>query len=194
MTLIVPYRDRAQHLENFIPAIQTYLPDAQIVVVEQVKGKDFNRGKLINIGFLETKAAYFCAHDVDMLPMNVDYSPSYGITQLASSAIQLQGYLGGVTMFDRQTFENIGGYHNDFFHRAEDNELMFNLHRLRVFPKDRHGTFINLPHERTGPEFIPHLWIKAQQQRKVQDQLSICEYEVLKKVNEENYTHLTVKV
>lgn len=182
MNIIVPYRDRPQHLEQFIPHMRAYLPNARIVIVEQADDEPFNRAKLLNIGFLEQPGdTHYVFHDIDMLPVDVDYTPNSGVTQLAGSKIQLKDYLGGVTMFDHDTFKRVGGYHNDYFHRAEDNELRFNLHRLKIPVLELHGRFKELPHARKASEFIAALWYKAQQPRKVQDQLSCCKYEVMTK-------------
>lgn len=194
MTIIVPYRNRKDHLDQFIPHMRAYLPDAKIVVVEQVEGKPFNRGKLINVGFKEICSTHFIAHDVDMLPIKVNYDQKPGVTQLASSDIQRYGYLGGVTMFDKETFERAGGYHNDYFHRAEDNEMNFNLHRLRIPVKYRTGEFHNLPHDRTYPEFDHELWEKAQRPREIQDQLQCCNYKVIKWYGTNIYIHITVEL
>lgn len=200
MTIIVPYRDRLQHLEQFIPHMRAYLPDAKIVVVEQADEKLFNRGKLLNIGFLESERdTHYVFHDVDMLPITVDYEPNAGVTQLAGSKIQLRDYLGGVTMVDHDTFKRVGGYNNDYFHRAEDNELRFNLHRLKIPVLELHGRFKQLQHERKAPEFIAALWDKAQKPRNVQDQLGVCKYELVSKdwMTESpirSYMHLKVKL
>jgi hypothetical protein len=194
MTIIVPYRDRPDHLAQFIPHMREYLPEAGIVVVEQAPGKPFNRARLLNIGYLLSRPMYFCMHDVDMLPVKVDYSPRIGATQLAKSDIQKVGYMGGVTMFDAATFEFLGGYHNDYFHRAEDNCLWFNLQRLNIKVLNRFGLFKELPHKRSGPEFIPELWKKAQQPREIQDQLSVCEYEVVDRQEFDTHTHIVVEI
>lgn len=143
---------------------------------------------------METLPSSFCSHDVDMLGIRVDYSFRIGVTQLAGSGIQRFGYLGGVTMFDAETFERAGGYHNDYFHRAEDNEMHFNLHRLRIPVKYRTGSFQNLPHARTGPEFDHELWEKAQKPREVQNQLAICEYTLVSKVKHDTHTHIIVDI
>lgn len=194
MTIITPYRNRQFHLAQFIPHMRAYLPDARILVVEQADDKPFNRGKLINCAFLETRPEYFVAHDVDMLPLQVDYEPVKGVTQLAGSKIQLRDYLGGVTMFDSVTFEKAGGYHNDYFSRAEDNECRFNLQRLKIPVLELHGTFKELPHERKGPEFIQHLWQKAQLPRTVQNQLSVCKYEVVSREVTADYECIKVRL
>ena len=79
--IIVPYRNRDRQLLIFKKAISSYLSDKDInyelIVVEQDDAKTFNRGKLLNIGFLQAKKLkcdYVVFHDVDMLPIDVDYS------------------------------------------------------------------------------------------------------------------------
>lgn len=193
LCIVVPYRNRSDQLKLFIPSMKSYLPDDQIIVVEQADNKPFNRAKLLNIGFLNSKSTHFVFHDVDMLPVKVAYVEREGVTQIAFSDIQLIDYLGGVTMFESKTFCEVGGYHNDYFHRAEDNEMMFNLKRLRIPVLNRFGIFKELPHERTGPEFIPELWKKAQEPR-TKNMLKTCEYELISREVKEGYTHLKVKL
>lgn len=191
LAIIVPYRDRKEHLAQFIPHMNKFIPDAKIVIVEQADVKPFNRGKLLNVGFKETDSFYYCFHDVDHLPISVPYVCSPGVNQLAYSNIQTSNFLGAVTMYDKQTFEKSEGYHNDYFHRAEDNEQMTNLLLKRIFVSHRFGTFHQLPHPRTGPEFIPELWAKAQLPR-TKNMLATCEYDVISKEVFETHTHLKV--
>lgn len=197
MTIIVPYRNRPDHLAEFIPHIRTQCPGAKLLIVEQAEGKPFNRGRLLNIGYLETNPDYFIAHDVDHLPVRFNYSSRKGVTQLASSTIQRHGFLGAVTMYDAKTFDRLGGYNNDYFHRAEDNEMYFNIQRMRWFMnpiQNRFGTFKTLPHPRSGPEFIPELWQKAQQPRIVQNQLAVCKYHVISDVQHPTHRHIIVEI
>ena len=79
--VIVPYRDREAHLIEFRESITNYLKNRDIlfelIVVEQCDDKSFNRGKLLNIGYLKAKELgcdYVVFHDVDMIPIEVDYS------------------------------------------------------------------------------------------------------------------------
>src|ERR1700761_81345 len=79
LKIVVPYRDREEHLANFLPQIHDYLKDAglsyRIVIAEQEGGLAFNRGAMKNAGFLLGGASdYTCFHDVDYLPLNADYS------------------------------------------------------------------------------------------------------------------------
>jgi len=188
MTLLVPYRDREEHLKEFVSCMRHH----DIVIIEQADNKPFNRGKLINAGFLEIQPDHFCAHDIDMIPIKADYSYNM-LTQMASSEIQKVDYLGGVTMYSKTDFLKAGGYHNDFWHRAEDNEMMFNLKRLNILVNKRKCTFRQLPHPRTGPEFIPELWQKAQLFR-TKDMLKTCEYKLISKEVKDGYTHLKVEL
>ena len=81
--IIVPYRDRESHLTKFIENVSPYLKSKkikhEIIVVEQTDDKPFNRGKLLNIGYIKAKelgCGYIVFHDVDMIPIEVDYSYS----------------------------------------------------------------------------------------------------------------------
>jgi len=171
--IIIPYRNRAEHLQEWVGV-------DNVLIVEQAKGKPFNRGKLLNIGFLECDADYLIFNDVDLIP--ITFKIMEGITQLAKSSIQKVDYLGGSTMFDSKTFEQIGGYHNDFWGRAEDNEMMANIKRLELPVRKYIMPFKELPHARPAVEFDADLWEMAQLPRIVQDQLSICTYKVISRI------------
>lgn len=193
ISILVPYRNRENHLLEFVPRLKSHIPNCEIYVAEQADSKPFNRGKLLNALFIEFAPTFFVCHDVDLLPIKVDYSPTFGVTQLVNSDIQKVGYLGGVTMFDIGTFKKIGGYHNDYFHRAEDNELAFQIQRVGIRVNARIGTFVNLPHQRTGPEFIPELWQKAQIPRNI-NMLENCHYTLISRENKGLYTLIKVEL
>jgi hypothetical protein len=139
--IVVPYRNRNQHLSEFLPAIKKYLNNSQIVyeiiVVEQADEKPFNRGKLLNIGTkkaIELGCNYLVLHDVDMLPVDVDYSYSTRPTHLAYNFISenteknivFDEYFGGVTLFPISDFLKINGYSNEYWGWGyEDDDLLF---------------------------------------------------------------------
>ena len=117
--IIVPYRNRVKHLEEFKKSTTDYLNNKGytnyvIIIVEQDNAKLFNRGMLLNIGFKEAKKLrcdYVVFHDVDMLPIYVDYSFSEIPLHLATNFDLISGqdgvfdeYFGGVTMFTIQDF------------------------------------------------------------------------------------------
>jgi hypothetical protein len=141
LAIIVPYRDRKQHLKEFIPYMEKMLSDDEIffeiAIVEQADIKPFNRAKLLNVGFKELENCdYFAFHDVDMLPIDSDYGYPEGPTHLASEVEQFNwglpydGYFGGVTLFDKESFLNINGYSNEYWGwGAEDDDV---LHRCMI--------------------------------------------------------------
>ena len=159
LSIIVPYRDREEHLKQFVPHMENseFLRDLdyEIVIVEQ-DDKPFNRGKLLNVGALESPYAdYYCFHDVDMLPIVSDYSYSSTPTHLAAEAEQFgfklpyQGYFGGVTLFDKHSFIKVNGYSNDYWGwGAEDDDVMFRCVMKEIKPTRKNGRYKSLSHER----------------------------------------------
>ena len=147
--IIVPYRDRESHLTRFIETMSPYLKSKkikhEIIVVEQTDDKPFNRGKLLNIGYLKAKelgCTYVVFHDVDMLPIDVDYSYSELPMHLAtnfeleydkSKNLSFDDYFGGVTMFSSDTFERVNGYSNLYWGWGfEDDDLLFRVNQKKI--------------------------------------------------------------
>ena len=134
--IIVPYRDRPQQLKRFIKHMGEYLIDVnyQIFIIEQSDDKPFNRGKLLNVGYkyaIENGCDYFVFHDVDMLPEDVDYSytdkPLHLATHLQEHDYETTffDYFGGVTMFNKEDFELINGFSNEYWGWGfEDDDLL----------------------------------------------------------------------
>lgn len=144
--IIVPYRDREKQLDTFVNYIQSYLTDIdyELIVVEQDDSNDFNRGKLLNIGFTKAERLgcdYVVFHDIDMLPEEVDYSYSDEVTHLITQLITPKGferdnfdeYFGGVTLFPSHVFKFINGYTNKYWGWGfEDDNLMLRCKKLGV--------------------------------------------------------------
>lgn len=140
--VIVPYRLRDEHIKIFVDRIDKHLKKQDIqyelIVVNQDNAKQFNRGMLLNIGYMyakKLKCDYLVFHDVDMVPIDVDYSYSDVPLHLATSFIDHEGintnlpfdtYFGGVTMFPIETFEKINGFSNKYWGWGyEDTDLLF---------------------------------------------------------------------
>jgi len=78
VALIIPYRNRESNLKIFLQNIHPFLVKQQIdygiYLVEPLQNITFNRGLLMNIGFLEAlklsanKWDCFIFHDVDLIP------------------------------------------------------------------------------------------------------------------------------
>lgn len=147
--VVVPYRNRYEHLLIFKEHITKYLDAAglnyELIIVDQDNAKLFNRGMLLNIGFTFAKkyqCDYVVFHDVDMLPLKVDYSYSEIPLQLASEFELEEGekkrevfdeYFGGVTMFPVELFEKVDGYSNKYWGWGyEDNDLLLRCARKNI--------------------------------------------------------------
>ena len=142
--VIVPYRNRPTHLRKFRESISEYLKDYDydLIVVEQNDDLPFNRGKLLNIGFktaLRKQCDYVAFHDVDMLPIDVDYSysevPLHLATNFTNSKREVfDTYFGGVTLFPVELFKRVNGYSNEYWGWGfEDDDLLLRLTEQNVF-------------------------------------------------------------
>lgn len=161
LCIVVPYRDREKHLKEFIPSMKKTLSDQNIeydiLIVEQDDTKPFNRAKLLNIGFDYTKGEYdyYCFHDVDMLPERSDYSYCSQPTHLAVEVEQFgyklayAQYFGGVTIFDRESFQKINGYSNEYFGwGAEDDDVFGRCKVMNVPVHRKNCRYRSLDHDR----------------------------------------------
>ena len=138
LSVIIPFRDRYDHLSTLLPMLEEHLRDIphRITVVEQGDDRPFNKGKLLNAGAVLSPACdYFCFHDVDMVPAwRPEARRAYGYTR---SIVHLAGRceqrgfgkpapncLSGVVLFDRATFFAVNGFSNQYWGWGhEDNDL-----------------------------------------------------------------------
>lgn len=168
LAIIVPYRDREEHLEKFIPAIEEHLSktdiDYQIWIIEQGNNTHFNKGRLMNAGFDLTSESfdYFCFHDVDLLPESSwevgpeNYNPPNEVAHL-SKYVQQYGYrpqepfqfIGGVALFTKDAFTRINGYSGGYWHwGAEDSDVYWRTQQRGIGVEQRRGKYISLPHKK----------------------------------------------
>ena len=78
IAIIIPYRDRLSNLKSFLTNMHPFLINQNltygIYLIEPLANLTFNRGLLMNIGFIESLKDSnnlwdcFFFHDVDMLP------------------------------------------------------------------------------------------------------------------------------
>jgi beta-1,4-galactosyltransferase 1 len=128
----------------------------EILIIEQGDNKEFNRAKLLNVGYAEfPDFDYYAFHDVDMLPVDSDYSYVDGPTHLASRAEQFDyklpydGYFGGVTIFDKASFVKINGYSNEYWGwGAEDDDVLLRCSIMGVPTFRKDCKYRSLSHER----------------------------------------------
>lgn len=136
--IIIPYRHRSSHINVLLNRFKHYFKrkdiNYEIFVVNQDDAKLFNRGMLLNIGFTYAKKRrcdYVVFHDVDMIPIDVDYSYSEIPLHLATNFMSDEKkeihdqYFGGVTMFRTEDFIKINGFSNKYWGWGfEDDDLL----------------------------------------------------------------------
>jgi len=145
-------------------------------VVEQKDDLPFNRGALVNAGFLlgEADSDYLCIHDVDYLPIWADYShcetPTcilwYGLENRpirvgdpsTRITIDLENVFGTVVLIDNVQFRKAGGFSNGYWgwgYEDIDFKLRLSGEGFPLFR--RKGTFQPLDHDNAGfqPDMTP---------------------------------------
>lgn len=137
---IVPYRDRAEHLEQFKSHMKTIVEDCRFLFVHQCDNRLFNRGAMKNIGFLSVKNMYprdyknitIVFNDVDCMPSRkglIDYETRPGVIK------HFYGYtyaLGGILSIKAGDFEMINGFPNFWGWGYEDNMLQDRVVNARM--------------------------------------------------------------
>lgn len=192
--IIVPYRDRADHLRVF----RRHYTNMDILVVEQSNRKAFNRGKLFNVGVLESpEYDYYVLHDVDMISdRGHDYSFPNMPTHCATNCSQFnytmpyKEYFGGVTIISREHYMLVNGFHNDMYGwGAEDDMLRQRVLDAGLTIDTRKTYYTSLPHRRIVNE--------QKRQRNVEILLSNdtagikeCQYQIQTKIDGHLIVHL----
>jgi len=137
----VPYRNREQHLKQFIPTVSKFLKskdiDFKIYFAHQVDDKLFNRGAMKNIAAkhaFEDGCDYIVWHDIDMVPEDdtCDYSfpndnPQHIAVRISQSEYQLkyEEYFGGAVVFSKEQVERTNGYSNDYWDWGMEDDDLF---------------------------------------------------------------------
>jgi hypothetical protein len=197
--IVVPYRDREEHLSVFLQKQQ----DRHIIIVEQEQGKLFNRGKLLNIGFAQSLAYdFFIFHDVDMIPVTADYRPGSGAIHIATMCEQFnyrmpfRDYFGGVTIMNKQDFLKCNGFPNEFWGwGAEDDELLRRVKDAKIRVLRRNCRFKSLKHAHNlEPQSYEVNVSKFKSPIDYQDGLNTLQYTVLSDVTTDNVRHIVVSV
>jgi N-terminal domain of galactosyltransferase/N-terminal region of glycosyl transferase group 7 len=179
--IIVPYRDRADHLDEFIsettrffatnPVNAGILP--HVLIIEQAPGLPFNRGALLNAGFrfLAPEVDYICLHDVDRIPIEADYRWPEQPVMIIRHGLPLPPrlidvLLSSVVLMQKQHFAAANGFSNGYWGWGyEDVDLRERLLRCGLVHAHRDGTFRSLPHLDLGsrPDGTPTVDAKKNQ-------------------------------
>jgi hypothetical protein len=164
--ILVPYRDREEHLAQFLATTPAYVAadprsaavEARFLIVEQAPGGPFNRGALLNVGALTLgdSVDYLCLHDVDTLPVDADYSEAAQPTMIVVHGLKVapdlaRKLLSSVVVVPRAQFVAANGFSNEYWGWGfEDVDLRERLLRCGFRPDHREGAFRLLQHPDLG--------------------------------------------
>jgi len=154
---IVPYRcttqpERAHQLQLFIHTMQSFIPDACIVVAEQSGDTLFNRGGLLNAAVAACPAedeSVLCFHDLNVLP-TVDCIHEY-VRPLSKNSVRHLRATGShktlseIIFMRYSDFRKVNGFPNDFWGcDGTDDELHLRILRKGLRIERSEGTLLNL--------------------------------------------------
>lgn len=167
--IVIPYRNRKAHLDKMLPHTISYFRrntnyEPLFVIVEQLDDLPFNRGALLNIGYMLCRniVDYVCLHDVDYLPMWADYSKPalptrvvwWGLherpighgTNIMAKAPDM--WLSAVVVMTKEQMEAANGYSNQYWGWGyEDMDITKRLDVAGWPFGRRDGTFIAIDHD-----------------------------------------------
>lgn len=223
LAIIVPYRNREEHLKQFIPHLKKYLDrknlSYDIYIIEQEEGKLWNKGSVYNSGFkiVTSKNNYknYCFHDVDLLPISVDYSYSEVPTHISSEVEQLgwryppiiNGFeypdiFGGIILFTKEHYEKINGFSNQYLGwGAEDDDLLVRVRKSGLKENRRlPGATKSLKHDRPieKENYIRNIQLlndlKAGKKDYNHEGLNTISYEILEDKSTEDYFMYKIRI
>jgi hypothetical protein len=157
MIIIVPYRDRKEHLNYFIndfyPELKKLVSDVKIYIIEQDEGKLFNRGKLLNTGYTiaikdnyNLKEEYIIMHDIDLIPNEKIINKYYKMIGYDIIRI-LNGHarsLGGIVKIRANAFSKMNGFPNYIWGwGVEDRALFYRAHIYNLSMTTNNNTVKN---------------------------------------------------
>ncbi|XP_003740946.1 beta-1,4-N-acetylgalactosaminyltransferase bre-4 [Galendromus occidentalis] len=212
--IIVPFRNRSEHLDVFLRHMHSFLPqqniDYSIYVVEQSERHKFNRGKLMNIGFKEALRdmdyCCFIFHDVDLLPENprnlyaCSKHPRHMCVAIDTFryVVPYADIFGGVVAMQKDHFVKVNGFSNRFFGwGAEDDDLALRIQSAKLHIT-RWSTDISrytaLVHEKANPNPKRFDLLADSSSRWQSDGLIDLKYKLLSHQRTPLYTKITVDV
>lgn len=220
-TILIPYRDRKPDLKYFLnnsyPLLKKHIEGLKILIIEQVDGKPFNRGKTLNIGFRESESDYYFTHDVDINPTEETIKTIYtkdvsdnGIMGIYTSRCNT---LGGIIKMRSSTFETINGFPNNFWgwgcedkdlqNRAEFKKINVTKNILNNDPnKDKYFTIFDVggrDMKMPNHQFVYNVWknvgLEDQEKYIKENGVSTTTYNVIKTIKfNDDIKKITVEI
>ncbi|XP_026756310.1 beta-1,4-N-acetylgalactosaminyltransferase bre-4-like [Galleria mellonella] len=216
VAIIVPFRDRQQHLAIFLNHMHPFLMKQQIeygiFIVEQEGNSEFNRAKLMNVGFMESQKQKaggwecFIFHDIDLLPLDLRnmYSCPRQPRHMSASIDKLnfklpyEDIFGGVSAMTLEQFVKVNGFSNKYWGwGGEDDDMFYRLKKMNYHIaryKMSIARYAMLDHKKSAPN--PKRYQLLSQTSKIfqNDGLSTLEYELVEIVQNHLYTHILANI
>ncbi|CAH8580089.1 unnamed protein product [Heterobilharzia americana] len=227
IAIIIPHKNQLKQLyitlSTLIPLLQRQYLCYRIFVIEQIDNYAFNKGKLMNIGFIEALKLFqfqcIIFHDVNLAPIN-NYIPYECDILTKNTMIHLSvaintnhfklpytSYIDGVIKISTQNFITLNGftnfywgsniqYANDFIKRLKAVNIPY------VHIDDKIGRYIyisnsqqyNTPFHNNNNN-NDHMTInEASENRRHYDGLNSLAYHVVSRINKPFFTQISVVI
>ncbi|XP_077557240.1 beta-1,4-N-acetylgalactosaminyltransferase bre-4-like [Haemaphysalis longicornis] len=211
VAILIPYRNRADQLKVFIYNLHRVLAHQQIdygvFVIEQGDNLEFNRAKLLNVGFQESTLLHdyqcFVFHDVDLVPVddrNVYTCPEHprhmSVTIDNKSGFSYRQMFGGVSAVNKQHMLRVNGFSNRYWGwGAEDDDMSYRLWNQGFQIHRRPGNvarYASLKHVKATPSARRMGLLATWRQRWKEDGLNSLHYKRLDLLFKRLYTWILV--
>jgi xylosylprotein 4-beta-galactosyltransferase len=179
-SIIIPYRNREEHLEVLLPRLQEKFADKdyEIIISEQGNQDNFQIAIVNNIGFKESTGDVIILHQVDYYPADdLDYNFTGTVTLMGAKAFFLDkdnaslrpehdipggyrsfsqaidpNFYGGVVMMSREQFEAINGLNPLYKGWGNEDEDLRERFKWASIPvvRQTEGTYFCLYHGDNG--------------------------------------------
>ncbi|CAK1555896.1 unnamed protein product [Leptosia nina] len=216
VAIIVPFRDRHQHLAIFLNHMHPFLMKQQIeygiFIVEQNDTSAFNRAKLMNIGFVESQKKKpggwqcFIFHDIDLLPLDSRnlYSCPEQPRHMSASIDKLKftlpydGIFGGVSAMTLEQFTKVNGFSNRYWGWGGEDDDMFHRMKKMHYHITRYNmsiaVYTMLDHEESAPNPKRFKLLLETSKTLEKDGLSTLKYDLVHVEQHHLYTHVLANI
>uniref|UniRef100_A0A224Z9I2 Beta-1,4-N-acetylgalactosaminyltransferase n=1 Tax=Rhipicephalus zambeziensis TaxID=60191 RepID=A0A224Z9I2_9ACAR len=211
VAILVPYRNRTEHLKIFAYNIHRVLSRQQIdygvFIIEQGDNAGFNRAKLFNVGYVEATALYdyqcFIFHDMDMIPIddrNVYTCPEkprhMSVNVNNKSMVFYRQFFGGVSAVNKEQMLRVNGYSNRYWGWGAEDDDMSNrlaLYGYRIHRRPgKIGRYATLDHVKSKPNEERMGLLRNWRSRISKDGLNSLKYKRLDMAFKKFYTWILV--
>ncbi|CAI2730463.1 unnamed protein product [Schistosoma spindalis] len=221
VVIIIPLKNQFKQLyitlSTLIPILQIQKLCYRIFVIEQIDNELINKGKLKNIGFIESLKLFkfncVIFHDVNLAPINYfnsyqcDQSTKYMAIHLSVGIntnkfkLPYNTYIGGVLKISTHHFITVNGYSNEYWGLDNENDDDFEKRLSTTGIKYIHvnnkiGRYIYIPY--TSKYSLQSYNLKKLLNRSNKsinsDGLNDVSYKVISRSDQPFFTHLRVLI